>query len=292
MPASSAIVQRAARCLLAIGVLACTPALADWKQDYARGVEAAQDGRWADVERYMQSALAGNATPAERLRVYGQRYEIYAPQHYAGMAAQRQGDCKAALQFWAQGGNESFIQNFPELAAEEREARLKCGSQLASQDKPAAVPAPPKDTTTEAPKVIADAKPAVQPPVATQTRSTTPPPPPAVAQAPAPPPARDTGSSSPGVSAQILRPLVDAYLSGRYSDVLKLSTQVPPSPKLRWHMLTLRAAAAYNLAQLGNDSSASRIARQAADEARKGEPGLKPDAEFYSPRFLNFYAGR
>ena len=40
-------------------------------------------------------------TPAERLRVYGQRYEIYAPQHYAGLAAQRQGDCKTALEFWS-----------------------------------------------------------------------------------------------------------------------------------------------------------------------------------------------
>src|SRR6187431_2508522 len=111
-------------------MLACGPALADWKQDYARGVEAARDGKWGEVEGYMQSALAGNAAPAARLRVYGQRYEVYAPQHYAGLAAQRQGDCNAALRFWSQGGNESFIQGFPDLAAEEREGRLQCGSQL------------------------------------------------------------------------------------------------------------------------------------------------------------------
>lgn len=280
------------RALLALVMLACGPALADWKQDYARGVEAAHDGKWNEVDRYMQGALAGNATPAERLRVYGQRYEVYAPQHYAGLAAQRQGDCKKALQFWSQGGNEAFIQAFPDLAAEEREARLQCGSQLASQDKPATTPAPAQTPTTSPPKAIANATPPAQVPPKVAPKSTVSPPLP-VAQAPAAPtPVRDTTDSSSGVSAQILRPLVDAYLSGRYADVLKLSTQVPPSPKLRWHMLTLRAAAAYNLAQLGEDSAASKIARQAADEARKDEPALKPDNEFYSPRFLTFYASR
>ena len=52
------------------------PVMADWKQDYGRGVEAAKDARWDDVARYMQSALAGNATPVERLRLYGQRYAM------------------------------------------------------------------------------------------------------------------------------------------------------------------------------------------------------------------------
>jgi pyruvate/2-oxoglutarate dehydrogenase complex dihydrolipoamide acyltransferase (E2) component len=255
--------------------------LADWKQDYARGLEAAQDGKWADVERYMQSALAANAKPAKRLRVYGQRYEIYAPQHYAGLAAQRQGDCKAALRFWSQGGNEAFIQGFPELLAQEREARLKCGSQLASQDKPAPKPAP---------KAVADAPPVQTPPRTAPKPPATPPPRP-IAQAPPPQPPRDSSRGASGISEQILRPLVDAYLAGRYADVLKLSSKVPPSPKLRWHMLTLRAAAAYNLSRLDGDSSATRIAREAANEARKDEPGLKPDARFYSPRFLSFYAG-
>ncbi|MEZ5461325.1 hypothetical protein [Dokdonella sp.] len=286
MPASRA--TQVAAALLTLGMLVCAPALADWKQDYARGLEAAQDGKWADVERYMQSALAGNATPAKRLRVYGQRYEIYAPQHYAGLAAQRQGDCKAALRFWSQGGNESFIQGFPELAAEEREARLKCGSQLASQDKPATTPTTaPKPP----PKAVVDATPPVQPPPVAPPKPPPTPPPRPVAQVPVQPSPPSSSGSSSGVSEQILRPLVDAYLAGRYADVLKLSTKVPPSPKLRWHMLTLRAAAAYNLSQLDGDSGATRIAREAASEARKGEPGLKPDARFYSPRFLNFYAG-
>ena len=82
--------------LAALALLAM-PAMADWKQDYARGLEAAKKGNWEDVDRYMQGALAGNAEPAERLRLYGQRFEVYAPQHYAGMAALRLGDINQAI---------------------------------------------------------------------------------------------------------------------------------------------------------------------------------------------------
>lgn len=256
--------------------LASTPAWADWKQDYARGVEAARDGRWDDVERYMQSALAGNATPAERLRLYGQRYETYAPQHYAGLAALRKGDCNAALRYWSQGGNPAFIGAVPELAEQERLGRLECGNRTAKQE--TAPPAVAQEKPKEAPAVPAVAKPPA-------TRPTVEPPPArAVAEAPAAP-------RSSSVNAQILRPLVDAYLAGRYNDVLKLSTSIPPTPRLRWHMLTLRAAAAYNLSELDQSRDAARIARQAADDARRGDPSLKPDSEFFSPRFQRFFAG-
>jgi hypothetical protein len=84
------------RRLLALLALLATPALADWKQDYARGLEAAKDGRWADVDRHMQGALADNPNAAERVRLYGQRFEAYVPQHYAGLAALRLGDCNKA----------------------------------------------------------------------------------------------------------------------------------------------------------------------------------------------------
>lgn len=269
--------------LAALALLA-TPAMADWKQDYARGLEAAKKGNWEDVDRYMKSALAGNAEPAERLRLYGQRFEVYAPQHYAGMAALRLGDCTAALRYWSQGGNESFIRGVEELADEEQQGRAECKTRLVRQGEPP--------------------KPAVEP-IAKQTPVATPP-------TPAPPPSRPIVAAPPtrpaespparppvvdrpatnSVNAQILRPLLDAYLDGRYNDVLKLSASVPPTPRLRWHMLTLRAAAAYNLAELGQSADATKIARQAADEARKAEPALKPDSSYFSPKFLGFFAGR
>jgi hypothetical protein len=270
---------------LATLALLATPAMADWKQDYARGLEAAKKGNWEDVDRYMQGALAGNAEPAERLRLYGQRFEVYAPQHYAGMAALRLGDCTAALRYWSQGGNDSFIRSVPELADEEQLGRAECKTRLVRQEEPAAPTSEPVVKQTPA------AKPATPTPTPPSRPVVVTPP----TQAPQLPPSRPTSIDKPAtnsVDTQILRPLVDAYLDGRYSDVLKLSSSVPPTLRLRWHMLTLRAAAAYNLSQLGQAPDAARIARQAADAARKADPALVPDSRYFSPKFMKFYAGR
>ena len=269
------------RCVIGLLVFATTPALADWKQDYARGLEAAKDGRWEDVDRYMNSALAGNAEPAKRVRLYGQRYETYAPQHFAGLAALRLGNCGKALSLWSQGGNASIISADSTLANEESQGRVECSSRLVRNGET------PK---TETPPVVVKETPPPAP--IPQPSPPTPPPRPVVQEQPASrPPIVETAAPT-SISAQILRPLVDAYLSGRYNDVLKLSNQVPPTPRLRWHMLILRAAAAYNLSQLGQSENAAGIARTAADQARSAEPSLKPDAEYFSPKFIRFFNGR
>ena len=277
------------RCLLALLVFATTPALADWKQDYARGLEAAKDGRWDDVDRYMSSAMADNAQPAKRVRLYGQRFETYAPQHYAGLAALRLGNCGKALSLWSQGVNASIVSADSALADEESQGRVECSSRLVRNGETPKSETPPVVVKeTPRPEPI----PQPTPPRPTPTPVPTPPPRPVVQEPPPtrPPVAETTAASS--VSAQILRPLLDAYLSGRYADVIKLSNQVPPTPRLRWHMLTLRAAAAYNLSQLGQSADAVGIARSAADQARSAEPSLKPDAEYFSPKFIRFFSGR
>ena len=263
--------RRMARVLrLALLGLACLAgsALADWKQDYARGVEAAGDGRWGDTARYMQGALAGNATPEKRVRLYGQRYEVYVPQHYAGLAAWRQGDCASALRYWSQGGNPSFIQGFPDLASVEQEGKAACSSssQVATTEKPPVVTPPVENRTDTRPSEV-------KPPP--------PPPPPVVEQ-----------TVQLSRDALILKPLIDAYLSGRYADVIKLSAKVPPTPRLRWHMLTLRAAAAFTMAESGADEGAGQIARSAVADARAADATLKPDPNYFSPRFIAFYSGR
>ena len=252
--------------ILALASVAA-PALADWKQDYARGVEAAGDGRWSDTARYMQGALAGNATPEKRVRLYGQRYEVYVPQHYAGLAAWRQGDCTGALRYWSQGGNATFIQGFPDLASVEQEGKSACSSasQVATTEKPPVVTPPVEDRTDTRPS---------------QVKPPPPPPPPVVEQ-----------TVQLSRDALILKPLVDAYLSGRYADVIKLSAQVPPTQRLRWHMLVLRAAAAFTLAESGADDSATAIARKAVTEARASDATRKPDPDYFSPRFIALFQG-
>ena len=267
------------RHFLALLALVAMPALAGWKQDYARGLEAAKDGRWDDVQRHMQSALADNAKPAKRVRLYGQRYEAYAPQHYAGLAALRLGDCDKALALWSKAGNSAVVSANSELSAEEQQGRVECSNRMVRQGESTKTEAP----VTPKPAPLPVPKPAPQ----------RPPPPRPVVRAPSPTstPTVEARSSST-VSTQILRPLVDAYLSGRYSDVIKLSNQVPPSPGLRWNMLTLRAAAAYNLSQLGQSDNSAGIARKAADQARDTDPSRKPDTKYFSPKFIRFFNGR
>lgn len=264
------------RHFLVLLVFVAMPALAGWKQDYARGLEAAKDGRWEDVQRHMEAALADNATPATRVRLYGQRFEAYAPQHYAGLAALRLGDCDKALALWSQAANKTVTSANSELANQENQGRIECSSRLVRQGK-----ATPSETPVAANQTP---RPSAQP---VPERA----PPPSRAVVKAAPLSRAVESSSSSVSRQILRPLVDAYLNGRYSDVIKLSNQVPPTPGLRWQMLTLRAAAAYNLSQLEPSDTTTEIARKAADQARSTDQARKPDIRYFSPKFIRFFNG-
>ncbi len=257
-----------------LAMLAALPAFADWRDDYARGLEAANDGKWADVTKYMQDAMKGNAEPAKRVRLYGQRWETYAPQHYAGLAAYKQGDCATAQRLWSSSANKSFISGFDKLAAIEAQGNQDCEIRLAQ-----AKPAPPAErpvatTTTPAPAVVP--KPS--------------PPKPAVVEKP---PARvaSTPARAPSTADQ-LRPFIEGYLAGNYDRVAALAVPDTRDARLRAQMQLLRAAAAYRQASLNDNDNGMAGARAAAAEARRADPSLRPDATFFSPRFLAFYNGK
>lgn len=274
------------RHLLLLLAFVATPTLADWKQDYARGLEAAKDARWKDVDRYMQAALDENSKPAERVRLYGQRYEAYVPQHYVGLAALRLGDCSKALALWSQGDNAAIVNSVSTLADEENQGRVECSSRLVRQGQTPESETSPATPAQASPAQVPRPEPAPArpepPPLSRPVVQSTP---------PTRPPATETRESS-SISAQILRPLLDAYLGGRYADVLKLSNQAPPSGNLRWHMLILRGAAAFNLSQLGQMPDAQSIARTAVDQAHATDALLKPNADYFSPKFIRFYNSR
>jgi hypothetical protein len=271
--------------------LAAVPAVADWKDDYARGLEAVKDGKWQEVARYMQSAIAANATPAARVRLYGQRYETYAPQYYAGLAAYRLGDCGGALRYWDSPAAKGF-RGGAEFGATEAKARSDCSARLAkAESPPSTVPAPPSSkpgtppagSTPDTTKPSGGTKPANQVAVNTPQRPPvqTPPKPP-VQQAPA----------KPVNPSDALRPLIDAYLAGKYADAIRLADRVNVDGRLRWHVQLLKAAAAFGQAGLGDDGAALATARAAVAEARRLDASRRPDPAFFSPRFLAFYDGR
>lgn len=301
---------------VALGVVlafVALPARADWKDDYARGLEAVRDGRWGEAARLMDSAIAGNAQPAPRLRLYGQRYEVYAPQHYAGLAALRQGDCAGALRQWNQSANQAFVAANAGLAEVEQRGRADCGTAVASQTSPASKP-PAADARPEVPAskpAVVETKPPVADtrPVGSTSPSTRPPSdtpasapaqrpvvqaPPASAPpatTPAKPPAAPTDARPvASAAAEAVRPVIEAYLAGRYAEVLKLSAKPSTDARAGWHLMTLRAASAWQLAQLGDDdATASGTARQAVTAARRLDAKRRPDATFYPPRFIAFY---
>lgn len=258
-------------------VMLSAPARADWKDDYARGLEAVQNAQWADAARYMQSALADNAEPAKRVRLYGQRWETYAPQHYAGLAAYKQGNCAAAQRLWSSASNRSFTAGMTDLAAVEAQANKDCDVRLASQAKPAIEPVasvPPRSEPAVTPKPT---PPKPEPPKAK---------PKPVEQAPARQVAR-----APSAADQ-LRPLLEAYLAGNYETVVRLSARGTATGKLGAQMQLLRAAAAYREAALAGNDKALATARAAVNAARQSDPSLRPDATFFPPRFLSFYNGK
>ena len=83
-------------------------ALADYRA-YARGQEAAADGKWSEVEAAMQESLAANPAPKVRVKLYGQRFAPYVPQYYLGLAAYRQNDCAGALRWFGDATAASII---------------------------------------------------------------------------------------------------------------------------------------------------------------------------------------
>lgn len=278
------------RALPALLALCAAPALADWKDDYSRGLEAVREGRWAEATRLMESALAGNAQPAARLRLYGQRYEVYAPQHYLGLAALRRGDCAGALRWWNEPANRSFVGGNAALSGVEAGGRSDCSTAVAAETKPPATPAvaetrpPPAQTRPAATEPKTPARPPARPPAEPPQRP--------LAQTPAetrPAPAEPPKTVSAG-PADALRPMLDAYLGGRYAEVLRLTARPATDSRIGWHLQTLRAASAWQISQLAAEpGDAEATARAAAAAARKLAPGRRPDATFYPPRFVAFY---
>ena len=257
---------------------AATPVAADYKQDYARGQEAAADGNWAEVERFMQEAMAGSATPATRVRLYGQRFAPYVPQYYLGLAAYRTNDCAAAMRWFNDPQAAAVIAQVADFKGIADEARQKCRTAVAAEPKPTQPVAQvePKPVAPSVPAQQAPPKPPPPKPAAVDPPKSTP------AQVPAP------VATTPVVLAQAL----SDYLSGRFSAAGRASPD-GLSGKARAHLHLLRAASQFTLAESAPTASAANLRNQAVADVRAAKqalPGLAPDPQYFSPRFRAFFA--
>jgi len=247
---------------------------ADYKQDYARGQEAASDGNWTEVERYMREAMSGSSAPALRVRLYGQRFAPYVPQYYLGLAAFRTNDCAEAMRWFNDPQAAGVIAQIAEFKGVADDARAQCKT------------APPVE-----PKPL----PPVSPPVAQNDPKPAPPPvkptPPPVAP-PKPPVNQNPPVQNPPVAsvpAVVTQTLTD-YLAGRFSAASRASVS-GVTGKAKAHLHLLRAASLFALSETAaTGGSALRTqSQQDVRLAKQASPGLTADAQFFSPRFRAFF---
>lgn len=301
MPAGS---SRCARWLAAALLAAAANAHADFKEDYSRGLAALKDGNFAEARQLLQKAMSAQPEAALRVRLYGQRWEPYLPQHYLGVAAFRMGDCAAALALWNTPENKQTIGQIAELQGEQQRDAAECSKTLVAKKtgeaapvkpvearpadaKPsesktavaAAAPPEPVAKQAEAPaKAPAEPAKAAAPPVADATRAAT-----------ARPPA-SSADAVPSTPPDSLVAAFDKYLAGRYAEVAAIDPNGYRDARSRYHAYLLRAAARYTLAQVGGDATLAEAAREDIKSARAANAKGNPDATMFSPRFRAFFA--
>ena len=300
---------------IALGLLAATAgARADYKEDYSRGLVALKDGNYAEARQRLQKALAEQPEAAMRVRLYGQRWEPYLPQHYLGMAEYRLGNCAAALSQWGSSENQRTIGQLAEIQSEQKSASAECAKSTVAKK----TDEPPKPATDATAVAATPAKPAddkrsgavPQAPTGTAKVAATDAAKPAPAEPvkPAPAPVADTAKVASKPAAAPERPSAvaenaaatappealvaafDKYLSGRYADVAAIEPGAYRDARSRYHGYLLRAAARFTLAQVGGDQSLVDAAREDVRAARAANAKAAPDAVMFSPRFRAFFA--
>jgi hypothetical protein len=291
------------RATLLIAALAATSAAyADVGSDYAKGVAAAKDGKWAEVESTMKSVLAQKGDPAARMRLYGMVFDSYVPRYYLGLAAFRQGRCQDAVQNWEDPATRAIIAGNSALSGVADSGLRECKTRLAQT----ATPTPTTTTATPAQTTVAQQTPTTtptRPPVSTPSQQPTQPPtqqPTQVARVDPPrptqtqtqtqttPPPRPAGVPAPASLVSAL----DNFLSGRYEAVASLNTDQISEPRAKYHALLVRAASRYTWAQMrGEQAGAPLLAQAQADvrAAKQLNASATPDQALFSPRFRQFY---
>ena len=276
--------ERAVIASMLAALLLPAAALADYRA-YARGQEAAADGQWAEVEQAMQQALADNAAPKVRVKLYGQRFAPYVPQYYLGLAAYRQNDCVNALRWFGDATAAPVIAQVAEFKGVADAARADCNAKLAANkpaaDKPAVSPSRPDPPAADRPVVS-------QPVVQTSPPANKPSVPALVPDKPTTPPA----TPSPPAVPAALQAALQHWLAGRYRNVLAAGTSGLQGKALA-HLHLLRASAYFAQSDLdaANAASMRASAEQEVRSARRALPAIAPDPGFYSPRFRTFFTG-
>lgn len=129
-----AVGTRAVLCLALAGAAWPAPATAQaFLDEYKEGVEAAEDGRWAEAERRMRQAIDGRPEESHRL-VRFLHFRPYLPHLYLGLALAEQDRCEAALEALAESERQGVVPELDEEHRRLREARERCRERLSTEE--------------------------------------------------------------------------------------------------------------------------------------------------------------
>jgi hypothetical protein len=265
--------------LLALALLAfASVAHADYKDDYARGVKAYEAGDYGAAQRWLQDALNAHAEPAVRMRLYGQVFAPYLPQHYLGLIAAKQGDCATMRTQWDSSDNRQIMLQLPDVASQEQSAGVACAGKTVAktEEKPVAPPEKPPVENPPTKTVAVTPKPVTPPP--------TPPKPVEKPPVEKPPVAEKAGPPDTLVQA------FDQYLGGHYTEVARINPDSYSDTRARFHAYLVRAAAKYTQSRMAADDALLASAKADAAAARALDAHTTPDATLFSPAFREFYS--
>lgn len=277
--------MRAGKRILGLGALSmltfASVAHADFKEDYAHGVRAYEAGDYGAAQKFFQDALDAHAEPAARMRLYGQIFRPYVPQHYLGLIGLKRGDCATLRAQWGSSDNRQIMLQLPDIAAEEERDGAACSGAIAkAEQKPVAPPVekPPEVTPPKAVAIAPAPKPVAPP--------TPPKPPPVVEKPPVEKPVVAEKAAPPDGLVQAF----DQFLAGHYMDVARINPDAYADVHARFHAYLVRAAARYTQARLIPDEAMLAGAKADVVAARALDARTAPDATLFSPTFREFYA--
>lgn len=92
-------------------------AQAEFKRNYTLGKKAFEDGDYKEAISKLQDAIQDNPESAERVKIYGMRYDSYIPHYFLGEAYFRMNDCTSAMAAWNKALQLGVIQSLDEYAS-------------------------------------------------------------------------------------------------------------------------------------------------------------------------------
>lgn len=92
-------------------------AQAEFKRSYTLGKKSFEDGDYKDAIAKFEEAIQDNPESAERVKIYGMRYDSYIPHYYLGEAYFKLHDCTSAMAAWNKAIELGVIQSQQEYAS-------------------------------------------------------------------------------------------------------------------------------------------------------------------------------